>query len=358
MNIISPINQLGYGLAGFNIVKELSSQDPETTALWVIGQPHVTNQKDADTISMCLKNALIPDFKAPCLRVWHQHDMSQFVGRGEKIGFPFFELDSFNDIEKYHLNSLDRLFVTSDWAREIALNNLSLPPDRINIVPLGVDSSLFSNKGQSSSKNTIFFNCGKWEIRKGHDVLCDIFNEAFSEDDDVELWLMTNNPFLTEDQDQEWKKLYINSKLGSKIKFIERVDTQKEVYNIMEETDCGIFPSRAEGWNLELLEMMACGKHVITTNYSAHKEFCNNSNALLVDTPETEIAYDGKWFHGKLGCWSKISKKEVSKFADYMKEIHLSKQNNNLGINTAGLETARQFSWKNTAQKIRDYIYV
>ena len=123
MNIISPINQLGYGLAGFNIVKELATQEPESTALWVIGQPHVTNQQDADTISMCLKNALIPDLNAPCIRIWHQHDMSQFVGRGEKIGFPFFELDEFSDIEKYHLNSLDRMFVTSGWAKEVALNN-------------------------------------------------------------------------------------------------------------------------------------------------------------------------------------------------------------------------------------------
>ena len=358
MNIISPINQLGYGLAGFNIVKELAIQEPDKTSLWAIGQPHVTNQEDADIISMCFKNALTPDFNAPCIRIWHQHDMSQFVGRGEKIGFPFFELDEFSDIEKYHLNSLDRMFVTSGWAKEVALNNLSLPPDKINIVPLGVNTSLFSGNKQSPKNNTIFFNCGKWEIRKGHDVLCDIFNKAFNEDDNVELWMMTNNPFLTEDQDQEWKNLYLNSKLGSKIKFVDRVDTQKEVYNIMEETDCGIFPSRAEGWNLELLEMMACGKHVITTNCSAHKEFCNTSNALLVNAPDTEIAYDGKWFHGKLGCWAKMSQEQITLFAGHMKEIHSAKQKDSLGINIAGLETARQFSWKNTAQKIRDYIYV
>ena len=69
----------------------------------------------------------------------------------------------------------------------------------------------------------------------------------------------------------------------------------------MSKVDVGIFPSRAEGWNLEILELMSCGKHIITTNYSAHTEFCNKENALLVDIDELETAYDGKWFLGSCG---------------------------------------------------------
>lgn len=41
-----------------------------------------------------LENAKMPDFQAPCLRIWHQFDMSHFTGSGEKIGFPIFELDT------------------------------------------------------------------------------------------------------------------------------------------------------------------------------------------------------------------------------------------------------------------------
>ena len=70
--------------------------------------------------------------------------------------------------------------------------------------------------------------------------------------------------------------------IGHKVRFIDRVGTHQEVYNIMSRVDCGVFPSRAEGWNLELLELMACGKHVITTDYSAHTEFCTEENAMLI----------------------------------------------------------------------------
>jgi len=100
---------LGYGITGLNICKSLSKLGQ--VSLWPIGQPNVTNQEDADLISELISNSRIPDFDAPCIRIWHQHDMSQFVGSGLKVGFPIFELDSFNKVEAYHLNYLDRVFV-------------------------------------------------------------------------------------------------------------------------------------------------------------------------------------------------------------------------------------------------------
>ena len=87
-----------------------------------------------------------------------------------------------------------------------------------------------------------------------------------------------------------------------------RAETQ-QVYNIMSQVDCGVFPSRGEGWNLELLEMMSAGKHVVATDYSAHTEFCTKENSGLVSISDVEPAFDGKWFFGQ-GNWAKISAHE------------------------------------------------
>lgn len=351
LNIACPVNPLGYGIAGLNIVKSLDKLSE--VALFCIGQPEVTTQEDADIISRCLRKGRMLDFDAPSIKIWHQHDMSQFPSKGKRIGFPIFELDEFNDLEKHHLNSLDHIFVCSKWAKSVVLNQTSLNDKQITVVPLGVDMSIFNTSlPKRSDKKTIFFNCGKWEIRKGHDVLCDIFNKAFEIDDDVELWLLCNNPFLNESQTKEWTDLYLKSKLGSKIKIFPRMQSQQEVYSIMSNSDCGVFPSRAEGWNLELLEMMACGKSVITTNYSAHSEFCTSSNAHLVDIKDLEVAFDGKWFHGRHGKWAKIGPSEVEQFVCYLRKIHDLKQNNQLEENLSGLETATQFSWDNSARTI------
>ena len=46
LNIISPINQLGYGIAGLNICKELDNL--VKVALFPIGQPQVTNASTTD----------------------------------------------------------------------------------------------------------------------------------------------------------------------------------------------------------------------------------------------------------------------------------------------------------------------
>lgn len=354
INIVAPINQLGYGITGLNVVKSLSHNND--ISLFMIGQPQVTNQNDADIISKCIKNSYFFDANAPCIKIWHQHDMAQFAGRGKRIGFPIFELDRFNDLEKHQLKSLDIILVCSQWAKDVVCSNISsFPKNNIKVIPLGVDTSIFKPSSVSSDKTTKFFNCGKWEIRKGHDILVNIFNDAFELNDDVELHMMCENPFCSESEQSEWINLYKNSKLGHKIHIVARQNTQDEVYSIMSQMHCGIFPSRAEGWNLELLEMMACGKKVITTNYSAHTEFCNDDNALLIPINKSEIAYDGKWFHGQ-GNWAYIDDNAKAIAIKYMRQIHHLNQNEGLLLNDAGIKTAQNFSWANTARKILNVI--
>lgn len=347
MNIISPINQLGYGIAGLSIVKALINK--VDVALWPIGNPEVSTQEEFNIIQNTINNSRMPNFDSPCIRIWHQHDMSQFVGRGQRIGFPFFELNKFSDIEKHHLNNVDKLFVTCQWAKDVCFDNLK--HKNINIIPLGVDTNIFK-PSENNSEKTIFFNCGKWEKRKGHDILPMVFNKAFCQNDNIELWMMNTNPFLSSEEDYQWKKLYSDTKIGNKIKFLPRVKTHKEVYDIMRMVDCGIFPSRAEGWNLELLEMLACGKHVITTNYSAHTAFCNRNNSYLIDITSYEMADDGKWFNGKVGEWANISYSNINDMVEMVKDIHHKKQNNLLKINDEGVKTAQNFTWDHTANEI------
>lgn len=355
MNIICPINQLGYGITGLNIVKEISKQ--RCVSLWPIGQPQVQNSEDAKLVKSCMVNAQTFEYNDPCLRIWHQHDMAQFVGNGEHIGFPIFELDIFNPMEYHQLNSVDRIFVCSQWAKDVCLSNgikphnASLYDSAIDVIPLGVDIDIFK-PCKINAGPTIFFNCGKWEVRKGHDLLPSIFSKAFCDDDNVELWMMTDNPFLSKEEDDKWKRLYINSELGHKIKFINRVKSQHDVYNIMAQVDCGIFPSKAEGWNLEPLELMSCGKQVIITNYSAHTEFCNEKNSRLIDIDSLEVASDGKWFKSNVGNWAHIGENQIDQTIQHMREVHKLKQNNELQVNEDGIKTSQNFTWENTAKEI------
>lgn len=358
INYTAPINQLGYGIVGVNILKSLCDLGHDV-ALWPISQIEIEPSLEK-YIKTSYENQNTYSNTAPSIRLWHQFDMAQHIGKGPHIGYPIFELDNFTDREKHHLNSQDVLFVCSEWAKEVVSSFVNTP---VSVIPLGVDRSIF-HEGiidytlelsrikelvSAWQNNKIFINVGKWEVRKGHDVLVDIFNSAFTDKDDVELWMVCSNPFLNEQQEKEWINLYKNSKLGHKIRILPRLTSQQDLAIIMTLADIGVFPARAEGWNLDALELMSCGKTVISTDYAAHKDFMLPEN--LVEITSKEIAYDGIWFHGQ-GSWAKIDKKQMDTFVDLMK-YHYKKERN---ICKSSIEQAKKFSWHNAATKIVDYI--
>ena len=352
LNLQAPINQLGYGVAGLNILKALYEEEVEVS-FFPIGQPQVTNEEDAYAVRRGMRLAQTFDPQAPCVKIWHQNQMAERIGSGKFIGFPIFELDTFNELEKHHLNSCDELMVCSQWAKQVCLDQLYMSPNghtyldadaKVHVVPLGVDAELFPPALVRQDDKTIFFNCGKWEIRKGHDILINAFKKVLEHGEDAELWMMCTNPFNSPEEDAKWHQLYNHPK----VKLIPRAETQAEVYNIMSQVDCGVFPSRGEGWNLELLEMMAAGKHVVATDYSAHTEFCTKENAGLVSITDVEPAFDNKWFFGQ-GNWAKIgAHEEMDLYMKMMKYI-LDKKGT---VNLAGIETAKRFSWQNTAREM------
>jgi len=351
INIIAPICSTGYGIAAYNIIKELSKEHDIT--LYPVSS-EVEFQDDF--IVEAIERQQKPNLEAPCISLWHQDSLQTHVGHGENIGFPIFELDTFSPLEKSSLRHCDRLFVCSKWAKEVVEKNLpDFDSSKIHVIPLGVDSSLFSSANPISRDSTVFINCGKWEIRKGHDILLEAFNKAFNDDDNVELWMLSYNPFLQPGMpytNESWQNAYKTSKLGRKINIIPRQRSHEDVYNIMRQADCGVFPARAEGWNLELLEMMACGKHVIATNYSAHTEFCNHDNSLLIDCGSENVpAVDNIWFKGQ-GGWADFNEDSMDQLIQYLRTIHVTKQDGTLSPNVGGVFTANKYSWKNTSQEI------
>lgn len=358
VSLIGPINTVSYGYVTVNFLKELSNIGCQVSLFPMNPQSMTPEPKYQDMVKRAMLSAKSFNFEAPCIRIWHQFDMSQFAGKGERIGYPIFELDKFNQLESHHMSNVDRSFVCSEWAKRVMIENTKLTEDKVHVVPLGVDHDVFfpAETTRHDQNKTVFFNCGKWEVRKGHDVLIDAFRQAFEEDDNVELWMMNHNVFYTDEENQEWIRHYCDGKLGDKVKIIPRLESQDDIAKIMNGIDCGVFISRAEGWNLELLECMAVGKHVIATNNTGHTEFCNEHNSMLVETPDLEEAYDGKWFHGQ-GNWHSLGSKQVGEIAEYMRHVHKLKQSNDLGLNQHGLDTARKFTWKNATKTMCDVLH-
>lgn len=346
INISCPINNTGYGIASWNILKNLYSLE-QNIAYFPIGQPSASNQEDYDLIVKIYQNSHNLDIHAPFIKIWHQFDLANHIGRGKYYALPFFELDTFNSLELSHLKVPDRLLVTSKWAKNVIQENGI--DSHIDIIPLGVDRSIFDeNNYEKHDKNKyVFMNIGKWEVRKGHDILLNLFQQAFPNNDDVELCLLASentNNYSNKNELDKWKSMYQSD---SRVKLSNGANSHQEIAQIMNYADCGIFPSRAEGWNLELLEMMSMNKPVIATNYSAHTEFCTKDNCYLIEINDKEKAYDGKAFMGQ-GNWAKIDQEQKDQIIEYMRYCY----NNRISTNPGGVVTAQKYSWSNSAKTL------
>lgn len=356
LNLMGSMSQTGYGVVTYNILKYLTEAGWDISMFAKGGTDRQTNEEKY-LIKKAIENADLFSYDAPCLNIWHQYDLANSVGRGKYIAYPFFELDCFNKIEQHHLNYPDELIVSSQWAKDMVERNKITT--KTNIVSPGVDVSLFNPHKVSPKQNDtiVFLNSGKWEIRKGHDFIIDVFHQAFNTTDNVELWMMPTNIFLTPQETKNWESLYMNTPLGKagKIKILPWVGSHSEVSKIMSVADCGIFPSRAEGWNLELLEMMALGKPVIATNYSAHTEFCEDNNCMLIEVDDVEPAFDGRWFFEQ-GNWAVIGQKQFKQMKDYMRSVYESFKNGVDLYNEAGAKTAEKYSWENCAEKLENIL--
>ncbi len=346
LNFRAALNgRTSYSIASLHIAQELALLGVDIS-LFPIG--HTSTQKQfVEWISERLYTKAYPNPKSPSFVVWHEHSLYEHMSR------PFYAMTIF-EVDKFHeqtLNSLqfpDQILVCSLWAKEVMRQNHIHKP--VTVIPLGVDNSIFCPRPKPKNNTYVFLNIGKWEVRKGHDILPDIFNKAFIDKDDVELWMCPSSFHYSAKEVKSWKKLYLDSPLGHKIRFFDEQPTQREVADLIANSDCGIYPTKAEGFGLPILETMAMNKPVITTNYSGQTEFCTEKNSYLVSPSKMEPAQDNKWFFGQ-GSWAHLSNK-VDDFVDYMRLCYRDRPDNKEGV-----ITGKEFSWQNSAELIFKTIY-
>ena len=355
LNYVAGIGNSGYGHVGYYILRSLIRAGHEVCFFGhtVPGFEELKLQpEEALAVWEATKRRGFYFSEAPCLRVAPEFDMSLFAGRGPRCGLTFYETDDFTDPERHHLSNLDLLLVASEWAKEIAVRHSVLPANRVGVIPMGVDGGIFVPAPLPELPTTTFLQIGKWERRKGHDVTLEAFSRAFHKDDPVRLVFLSHNPHLSDAQNGFWVERCRSSRLAEKIELWDRVPTHHDVARVMAQADCGVFPARAEGWNLEILEMMSVGRLVIATDYSAHTEFLTDQNSLKIQVNELEDAHDSEGmtvYNSKRGQWAKLGDPEIDQLVEHMRAVHRLKQEGQLTASEAGRQTAAAFGWERTA---------
>ena len=348
-SFIAPYCRTGYGIAGAHLLREFLRQDAPV-AYFPLG--HVDQSVvRIEALDQALARQGSFDDRAPSVRLSQQFDLALHAGRGPRIGFPIFELDRLHPNERHHLERQDRLLVTCEWARDVLLEN-GLWRTPIDIVPLGVDRAVFHERVQPVTRapaDTLFLSVGKLEARKGQLELLRAFESAFKPSDRVRLVLVCHNPFVDEKTFDAMIAPFRSSRFASRITVVAKpLPTQRDLAAVMASADCAVFPVRAEGWNLEALEMLSMGKHVIATACTGHTAFLNGENARLISIDALEESMPGET-RGRWAAWGAAQHEQL---VAHMRAVHEARQHGSLDVNRAGIATAERFSWTASANAL------
>jgi glycosyltransferase involved in cell wall biosynthesis len=135
---------------------------------------------------------------------------------------------------------------------------------------------------------------GTFEPRKGIDVLVEAFREVAAADLDLELWLVGQSGWHVE----PIEALIATHPFAARIRRLGYV-ADDALATLLRHARVVVYPSRGEGFGLPVLEALACGAPVITTDRTVMAEVAGDA-AVLVDvgdakTLATQIASVLSW---------------------------------------------------------------
>ena len=159
-----------------------------------------------------------------------------------------------------------------------------LPPGRGAVIPHGIDPAIFSPEAPpltyKTQKRFKFVQTSfPWVYEKGFDLSVNAFCRAFTSRDDAALILRTPHIRDPEQRGATFGRLetLVNeaaAKPGApEIALLELDVDLNRRGGIYTGGDCYLFPLRAEGFSMTILEAMACGLPVIATPWSGPADF-------------------------------------------------------------------------------------
>lgn len=232
----------------------------------------------------------------------------------------------------YALKSADKIIVVSESVKKDIVENCGIAPDKISVTLLGYDDSLYKPcsdenaidavKRRYGIKNKYIINTSSllWH-RKNIVRLVKAFHICKAKGISGHQMVITGKKG---EAYQEIIELIGALGLGHDVLLTDYIPTE-DMPVLLSGADAMVFPSLHEGFGLSVLEAMACGCPVITSNVFSMPEVAGDAG-ILVDP------YDEK------------------QIASAMEKILCDQQRKNK-MRIDSIERAKFFSWEKTARE-------
>jgi autotransporter strand-loop-strand O-heptosyltransferase len=220
------------------------------------------------------------------------HHLYYDTYEGPKIAFNVWEstLQSQGYFNK--LLEFDELWVPSKWQRECTIAQ-GYPEDKIKVVPEGVDVHTFFpdevTHELTSDGRFKFFLAGRWDYRKSIKEIIETFIKTFDKNEPVDLIISVDNPFSNDGLTTTENRLKHYGLEDDRIKILH-FPSRENYIKLLKSCDCFVSCARAEGWNLPLIESMACGTPSIYSNCSGQLEFAEGKGIPVKISHELPVS--------------------------------------------------------------------
>lgn len=356
INASLALNSLSFGFCSYHILSEFQKRGLEVN-LFPIGGNTDTSAFDKATpeLKSWTEDAIrrAPSSYSrnnPGFKLWHIAGSEASESRDNHL-FVFHELDSLTPIEVNILNNQKKIFVSSNYTKQVFERNGVKTP--IVFIPLGFDSQHFSvvQKRYYKEDVVVWSIFGKLEHRKRHAKTIRAWLNKYGNNPKHMLHLHVYNNFLKpEDNNAEINKIFQGQRFTN-VNLIGYTKTLSELNECYNATNIVIDMSGAEGWSLPGFTCVGLGKHAVVHNVTAMKDWATSQNAVLVEPTSKIPVYDGIFFRSG----NSINQGNIFDYAepDFYKACDEAlARYQQTPINLAGLALQNKFTWKNTVDQI------
>jgi glycosyltransferase involved in cell wall biosynthesis len=217
---------------------------------------------------------------------------------------------------------VSRIIVLSEFVRRKVLMHFSLPAEKVTTIPAGVDTSKFHPLNVSTDMGRYILFVGSLEPRKNLLGLLKAWEEINERHPNISLVIAGTSGHV-------FRKLS-NPASRDQVQWIGYVP-ETDLPTLYAGADLFILPSFDEGFGLPVLEAMACGTPVITSDGGALPEVVGDAGLIF-----------------NLSNPSALSRS----INEYLSNSRLS-----TSLREKGLARAKLFSWQTTAESVWKCLY-
>jgi glycosyltransferase involved in cell wall biosynthesis len=202
--------------------------------------------------------------------VTHFHHFESIDNPKELLHKPFHHL-----MEKDAYINSNLVFTPSLSSKKDLVNEFGIKEDHICVIPHGIDTQKFYPVKTENEKDLKLLYVGNLDKRKGLYYLIEAIRLVANYHDNVKLFLVGKGS-----QKEELISHINRLQLEEYIQLCGFLDDDS-LLKLYQSSDIFVFPSLKEGFGFVLLEAMACGVPVISTNVSAIPEVVGDSGILV-----------------------------------------------------------------------------